>query len=200
MLKQSLISLNGNALRVCWMADLSSRLHLPCPWIFQTAVLINLCYAESELRAGYTNGSCWWGAVPKCSFQGHCPAFKAKPWWVWPPKDLLSFHPAWIITALPGMSSLRRSSPALERNNPILLPQCVYPAPSPCMCPAPVQAISTAALTSSGVFGRICQVICISWLEKLYLGHQAVREGKLISHPAPSLPQPAAGTGPPGPC
>lgn len=48
-----------------------------------------------------------------------------------------------------------------------------------------IQAISAAALISTGFFGRICQVICISWLEKLYLGHQAVREGKLIWRPPP---------------
>lgn len=83
------------------------------------------------------------------------------------------------------------SSPEEKQSHsaPTVCLPCTVPA-----CTRPrVQAISAGAPTCSGIFGRICQVICISWLEKLYLGHQAVREGKLISHPAPSLPQPAAG-------
>lgn len=75
------------------------------------------------------------GAVPKCSFQSHCPLFKAEPRRVLTPKDPLSFHPSWIIT---GRNSLRRSSPALKRNNPILLPLCVCPAQSLlCLAPCP---------------------------------------------------------------
>lgn len=186
----------------CCMADLSSGFHLLCPWISQTAVLINLCYAEHELRVGDTHGlhpgAAAGGAVPKCSFQDHCPVFKAKPRECWFPKDLppiLDYHNSpWN-----ELIEEKLSSPGEKQSHspPTVCLPCTVT-----VCAQPrVQAISAGALTCRGIFGRICQVIiCISWLEKLYLGHQAVREGKLIWHQAPSLPQPAAGRGPPGPC
>lgn len=38
--------------------------------------------------------SCWWGAVPKCSFQSHCPLFKAECWPQRPPElpPILDYH------------------------------------------------------------------------------------------------------------
>lgn len=195
----------GMHLRVCCTADLSSGFHLLCPWISQTAVLINLCYAEHELRVGDTNGfhpgAAAGGAVPKCSFQGHCPVSKPEPQWVLVPKGSPELPPILDHHSSPWkeLTEEKFSSPEEKQSHspPTVCLPCTVT-----VCAQPrVQAISAGALTCRRSFGRICQVIIsISWLEKLYLGHQAVREGKLISHQAPSLPQPAAGREPPGPC
>lgn len=140
--------------------------------------------------------SCWWGAVPKYSFQGCWPVFKAtvSGWRILqvtpegspelPPS--LDYHSsAWkeFIEKFPRPGEKQSYSPPTGCL-PCTITACAWPH---------VQAISPGALASRGFFGRIHQVICISCLEKLYLGHQAVREEKLISHPAPSLLQPAAG-------
>lgn len=185
------------------MADLSSRFPLLCPWIFQT-VLINLCYAANKLGGGDTNGfhpgAAGGGLFPKCFFQDHCWVFKAEPWWAMTPKGSPELPPILDYHSSPwnGFTEEKFTSPEEKQSHspPTVCLTCTITA-----CTQPrVQEISAGALRSSGVFGRICHIICVSWLEKLYLGHQAVREGKVISHPAPSLLQPAAGRGPPGPC
>lgn len=167
-----------------------------CPWIFQTAVLINLFVLRASwglvTQTGFTQ-ELLMGGCPQMLLSGSLPGVQSQARVSADPQRI-----SWASTQ-PGLSQL-----TLEGVHWAEVPQAwretiPFSSHSVSVCAQPcAQAISTAALMSSGVFGRICPVICISWLEKLYLGHQAVREGKLISHPAPSLPRPAAGTGPPG--
>lgn len=161
-----------------------------------------LCWEQAGgwLHKWVSPRSCWWGAFPKCSFQDHCPVFKAEPRRVLTPKGPPELPPALDYHSSPWNEFTEEKFTSPEEKQSHSPPTMCLPCTITARARPRVQAISAGALRSSGFFGRICQVICISWLEKLYLGHQAVREGKLISHPAPSLPPPAAGRGPPGPC